>query len=114
MAAPESGLILVTGAAPGQVGSVAYKVVQLLRARGKAVRALVHRLDDRVQLLEKEGAQVVVGDLCDVKDVSRAMEGVRCPDGNGKRGMCITRAAGRSRASSFRSPWDRPTLKPRL
>ena len=66
MASPSAGgLTLVTGAAPGSVGSVAYKVVRLLRTLGIPVRALVHHSDERVRLLRDLGADVVVGDLCD-------------------------------------------------
>jgi hypothetical protein len=42
--------ILVTGAA-GNVGSVGRGVVKLLRERDLPVRALVHRLDERSQVL---------------------------------------------------------------
>jgi uncharacterized protein YbjT (DUF2867 family) len=68
--------ILVTGAA-GRVGGVGRTVVELLRQRGMPVRALVHRDDDRAGALRAIGAEVVVGDLTIIEDVSRALEGVR-------------------------------------
>src|SRR3712207_9282634 len=48
--------ILVTGAA-GNVGSVGRGVVKLLRERDLPVRALVHRLDERSQVLSEMGAE---------------------------------------------------------
>jgi uncharacterized protein YbjT (DUF2867 family) len=63
---------LVTGAT-GDTGG--YTVEQLLE-RGHAVRALAHREDDRSRRLEKMGAEVVVGDLLNFKDVRAAMRGV--------------------------------------
>jgi uncharacterized protein YbjT (DUF2867 family) len=68
--------ILVTGAA-GRVGGVGRTVVELLRERGLPVRALVHRDDDRAAALRAMGAEVVVGDLARIEDVSRALDGVR-------------------------------------
>lgn len=66
--------ILVTGAA-GQVGSVGFKIVELLRGKGIPVRAMVRRDDDRSRALAKLGAEIVKGDLTDSRDVSRVMEG---------------------------------------
>ncbi len=68
--------ILVTGAA-GRVGAVGRSAVELLRSRGLAVRALVHREDERAARLRANGAEVVVGDLTIPADVARAMEGCR-------------------------------------
>jgi NAD(P)H dehydrogenase (quinone) len=67
--------ILVTGAA-GRVGGVGRAVVELLRQRGLPVRAFVHRDDDRAVPLRAMGAEVVVGDLTRIEDVSRALDGV--------------------------------------
>jgi nucleoside-diphosphate-sugar epimerase len=50
--------ILVTGAA-GNVGSVGRDVVKLLRERDLQVRALVHRLDERSQVLMKYCLQLI-------------------------------------------------------
>jgi uncharacterized protein YbjT (DUF2867 family) len=69
-------LILVTGAS-GRVGGVGRAVVELLRARGLPVRAFVHRDDERAAALRALGAEVAVGDLTRIEDVSRALEGVR-------------------------------------
>ncbi len=66
--------ILVTGAA-GKVGSVGFKIVELLREKGVPVRAMVRRDDDRSKALAKLGAEIVKGDLTDLRDVRRVMEG---------------------------------------
>ena len=50
---------LVTGAT-GQTG---HDTVQRLVEKGHAVRALVHREDERSEALRGTGAEVVVGDL---------------------------------------------------
>src|SRR3954447_15075884 len=68
--------ILVTGAA-GQLGAVGRTVTGLLLDRGLPVRALVRREDDRAAALRAAGAEVVVGDLLDPTDVSRAVRGSR-------------------------------------
>jgi len=65
-------LFLVTGA----TGSTGQPTAELLRRRGHRVRALVHRADDRSRQLAAEGAEVVVGDLLNLHDVSSAMRGV--------------------------------------
>ena len=66
--------ILVTGAAGG-VGGVGRTTVELLRARGLPVRAMVHRDDERAQPLRDLGADVVAGDLARPADVARALDG---------------------------------------
>jgi len=68
--------ILVTGAA-GNVGSVGRGVVKLLRERDLQVRALVHRLDERSQVLSEMGAEVVLADLTNGADVVRALRGCK-------------------------------------
>jgi NAD(P)H dehydrogenase (quinone) len=68
--------ILVTGAA-GQIGGVGFKLVEFLCAKKISVRAMVRRVDDRSQALVNLGAEVVVGDLTDLKDVNRVIEGCR-------------------------------------
>ena len=67
-------LYLITGAGGG-TGSVSRQVVEQLRQRGQRVRALVHRDDDRADPLRELGAEVVVGDLTDPRDVVDAMAG---------------------------------------
>ena len=64
--------ILVTGAA-GNVGSIGRGVVKLLREHDLPVRALVHRLDERSQVLSEMGAELVVADLTNGADVVRAL-----------------------------------------
>ena len=49
----------------------------LLRDRGLAVRAMVHREDDRAAALRAAGAEVVVGDLLEPADVYRVVSGCR-------------------------------------
>ena len=64
--------ILITGAT-GKTGSTA--ALPLL-AQGHHVRALVHREDERSARLAEAGAEIVVGDLHDLDDLSRATESI--------------------------------------
>ena len=68
--------ILVTGAARG-VGGVGAAIVEKLRQQNLPVRALVHREDERAEVLRATGAEVVVGDLTRAGDVARALAGCR-------------------------------------
>lgn len=68
--------ILVTGAA-GHVGGVGYKIVEQLRSKAIPVRAMVRQFDERSNSLTRLGAEVVKGDLTDLQDVHRAIEGCR-------------------------------------
>src|SRR5438309_10719545 len=72
----EPGLVLVTGAGGG-VGGVAGKVVAFLRQRGRAVRAMAHRDDDRVDALRALGADVVVRDLTRPAAVATDLDSVQ-------------------------------------
>lgn len=63
--------ILITGAA----GTVGHAICELLLERGCRVRALVRREDARSARLAEQGAQIVVGDLRDLHDMHRAIEG---------------------------------------
>lgn len=65
-------LFLIT-AATGNTGT---PTVEILRAGGRRVRALVHKRDARSRYLEDLGAEVVEGDLQDFRAVSSAMVGV--------------------------------------
>jgi NAD(P)H dehydrogenase (quinone) len=65
-------LFLITGA----TGKTGAQTVRLLRQQGRSVRALVHTLDDRVERLAEQGAEVVQGDLLDFPSVSAATAGV--------------------------------------
>jgi uncharacterized protein YbjT (DUF2867 family) len=67
-------LYFITGAGGG-TGSVSRQVVERLRERGERVRALVHRDDSRADPLRALGAEVVVGDLTEPRDVVQAMNG---------------------------------------
>ena len=66
--------ILVTGAA-GRVGAVGRTIVELLRKEAWPVRAMVRREDERAEALRAMGAEVVVGDLTNASDVTRALHG---------------------------------------
>jgi uncharacterized protein YbjT (DUF2867 family) len=66
---------LVTGAGGG-IGSVSRQVVKLLLADGQSVRAMVRRDDDRATVLRDLGAEVVIGDLTNPRDVANVMAGV--------------------------------------
>jgi uncharacterized protein YbjT (DUF2867 family) len=66
--------ILVTGAA-GRVGAVGRTVTELLLKQGKAVRAMVRSEDTRAQALRDMGADVVIGDLLDLKSMHRVIAG---------------------------------------
>jgi len=76
MATPK---ILVTSAA-GRTGAAT--VLELLE-KGFPVRAFVRRRDARSAALEKAGAEIFVGDLFDLSDLRRALNGVQrsvhCP-----------------------------------
>jgi NAD(P)H dehydrogenase (quinone) len=65
--------LLITGAA-GRTGGYA---ARLLLERGHAVRALVHRFDERAAQLRDSGAEVIVGDLNDIDAVRTAADGSR-------------------------------------
>src|ERR1700734_2752855 len=67
-------LYLITGAGGG-TGGVSGQVIELLRRRGHRVRALVHHDDARTRPLRELGAEVVVGDLTEPRDVVDAMAG---------------------------------------
>src|SRR5260221_12543464 len=66
---------LITGAA-GTVGATGRKTVELLLERGYQVRAFVHQYDERSAQLEKQGVELVVGDLLDFTTIRPALEGV--------------------------------------
>lgn len=68
--------VLVTGAA-GRVGSVGKRVVELLRASGLPVRALVRQDDERAMHLRDLGAEVIIADLTKSEETLPAVEGCR-------------------------------------
>ena len=63
---------LVTGAT-GKTG--VYTIRNLLNG-GHAVRAFVHKKDERSEALRNEGAEIFVGDLLEHDDIIRAMDGI--------------------------------------
>jgi len=71
--------ILVT-AATGHTGSA---VVQQLLQQGFPVRAFVRQSDARAKALESAGAEIVVGNLLDFRDLRKALSGIQrayhCP-----------------------------------
>ena len=71
-----SELALVTGAAGGKQGKTGRHVAEGLLKRGVAVRAFVHTDDERAAALRELGAEVVVGDLREIRDVEPALDGV--------------------------------------
>jgi uncharacterized protein YbjT (DUF2867 family) len=68
--------ILVTGAAGGSQGSTGNHVVRLLAQRGVPVRAVVHRIDERSDRLQKLGVDLMAGDLLDPDFASKALKEV--------------------------------------
>ena len=68
--------ILVTGAAGGAQGSTGQQVASLLLEQGISVRALVHKLDWRSDVLRKQGAEVIEGDLLQPASVQAALRNV--------------------------------------
>lgn len=68
-------MYLITGAA-GQSGGVGRSVVEMLLGRGEQVRAMVRREDARAQRLRDLGAEVVIGDLTNPRNVFDAMAGI--------------------------------------
>ena len=66
-------MILVTGAA----GKTGRAVIRALAARGAAVRALVHRAEQRDVVTEAGAREVVTGDMRVASDLLPALKGVR-------------------------------------
>lgn len=60
----------------GATGKTGSRTVEILRAQGASVRALVHTRDERSERLSQLGAEVVQADLLDFGAVSSAMAGV--------------------------------------
>src|SRR6516162_10063985 len=65
--------VLITGA----TGATGGHAVTALLGLGIAVRALVHKNDERSTALKDQGVEVVQGDLCDFDAVTIALKGVR-------------------------------------
>ncbi|MDV7266333.1 NAD(P)H-binding protein, partial [Rhodococcus oxybenzonivorans] len=71
---PERNPILITGAA-GEIGGVSRTMVDMLLTQGHPVRAFVRRDDERAHSLRQAGAEVFVGDLLNIADVTTALKG---------------------------------------
>jgi len=67
--------VLVTGASGGQQGKTGRRISEILLARGIPVRAFVHRIDERSDQLRALGAEVIEGDLLDLRAVRQAARG---------------------------------------
>ena len=67
--------ILVTGAG-GEVGSISNKIIIKLRAEGKNVRGFLRKGNKHAAELEKVGAEVYQGDLFNLEDLKKALDGV--------------------------------------
>ena len=63
---------LITGA----TGDTGQGATEILIKQGFAVRALVHREDERSARLSAAGAEIVLGDLLNPDDARRALESV--------------------------------------
>jgi NAD(P)H dehydrogenase (quinone) len=59
----------------GATGKTGRHTVQLLLERGHAVRAMVHKEDERSETLRRMGAEVAIGELLEHDDVIRAAAG---------------------------------------
>ncbi|RKM77543.1 hydroxylase [Rhodococcus opacus] len=68
--------MLITGAA-GEVGGVSRTMVEMMLEQGYPVRAFVRRDDERAHSLRQAGAEIFVGDLLNVADVTAALKGCR-------------------------------------
>jgi uncharacterized protein YbjT (DUF2867 family) len=67
--------VLVTSAAGGRQGRTGRHVSEMLLKRGIAVRAFVHKIDERSEQLRSLGAEIFEGDFLDVRSVQRAVQG---------------------------------------
>lgn len=65
---------ILIGGATGATGSVATK---LLLENGLAVRAFVHKEDERSEKLKSLGVEISIGDLLDFRAVRRAFDGIK-------------------------------------
>ena len=67
--------IFVTGAG-GEVGSISNKIIIKLRAEDKNVRGFLRKGNKFAAELEKTGAEVYQGDLFNLEDLRKALDGV--------------------------------------
>ena len=73
---PQRNPILITGAA-GEIGGVSRTMVEMLLDQEHPLRAFVRRDDERAHALRQAGAEVFVGDLLNIADVTAAWKGCR-------------------------------------
>jgi uncharacterized protein YbjT (DUF2867 family) len=85
--------ILVTGAT-GRVGGIGRHAAAELVTRGLPVRAMVRKLDERSDALQRLGIDVVVGDFADYESLLAAMENVKAAYFSYPVGQGLTEAAG--------------------
>src|SRR6476661_5371128 len=85
--------ILVTGAT-GRVGGIGRHVVTGLVKQGLAVRALVHRLDERSDALQAMGIHLAVGDFAEYPSLLAALEDVEAAYFSYPVGAGLAEAAG--------------------
>ncbi|WGE88118.1 SDR family oxidoreductase [Actinobacillus equuli subsp. haemolyticus] len=72
-----SNKILITGAG-GAVGSVSDLIIKHLVARGQDVRAFMRPTNQKDKEIEALGVEVFKGDLLNLHDVAKALEGAVC------------------------------------
>jgi uncharacterized protein YbjT (DUF2867 family) len=73
---PKTAPLLVTGGT-GRQGGSGRAVAERLIEGGRRVRALVRALDERADVLEKMGAEIVVGDFANYESLLAALDGVK-------------------------------------
>ena len=76
MAETDDTRYLIAGAGGGH-GATGNHAARGLLARGASVRAFVHQADERSDRLAELGAEIVVGDLHDYRQVRAALDGVQ-------------------------------------
>lgn len=64
--------VLITGA----TGATGQSAIKHLLERNVPVRAMVHKIDERSEALQKLGVEILQGDLNDFDSVSTALEGI--------------------------------------
>jgi NAD(P)H dehydrogenase (quinone) len=60
----------------GATGDTGGAAIEVLLASGESVRTLVRKEDQRSERLKSKGVEVVVGNLSNIDDVARALEGI--------------------------------------
>jgi NAD(P)H dehydrogenase (quinone) len=60
----------------GATGDTGGAAIEVLLASGESVRTLVRKEDQRSERLKSKGVEVVVGNLSNIDDVARALDGI--------------------------------------